>query len=177
VAARRAQDHPGSDPASQVVFVPALVGLGAPHWLPEAQGTIFGITRATTAADLARATIEGLALQVHDLVEAVAQDFPEGVRRMRVDGGATRSDRLMQLQANLLRIPIERAAQGESTALGAAFLAGLAVGVWSSPADLERLAGVERTFQPDPASTNRDAMLRRWQAAVETVVAHYSRRP
>ncbi len=165
-----------SNADSHVVFVPALVGLGAPHWMPEAQGTIFGITRATTAADLARATLEGLALQVHDLIDAVKHDFPGGVRRMRVDGGAVRSDRLMQLQADVLGIPIERVAQAESTALGAAFLAGLAAGVWSSTAELTKLAGVEQTFSPAMSQPARRAMIDRWQTAVETVVSHYQRR-
>jgi glycerol kinase len=163
-----------SDPASPVVFVPALVGLGAPHWLPEARGTIFGITRSTTAADLARATLEGLALQVHDLVEAVTHDFSGGVRRLRADGGAARSDRLMQLQADLLGIPIERVAQSESTALGAAFLAGLATGVWSSTAQMTKLAGVDQTFQPNMPTPARQALLDRWRAAMRTVVEHYA---
>jgi glycerol kinase len=159
---------------SHVVFVPALVGLGAPHWVPQAEGTIFGITRATTAADLARATLEGIALQVHDLIEAVAHDYPGGVRRMRVDGGAARSDPLMQLQADVLGIPIERVAQSESTALGAAFLAGLATGVWSNTDDLAGLASVERTFRPAMPDPARISMLNRWKAAVATAVGHYS---
>jgi glycerol kinase len=167
----------GSDPASQLIFVPALVGLGAPHWVPEAQGTIFGITRATTAADLARATLEGLALEVHDLIEAVAHDFPGGVHRMRVDGGAARSDRLMQLESDVLGIPIERVSQAESTALGATFLAGLRAGVWSKPADLLGLAGIERTFEAAMPASTRNAMLERWRAAVKTVIAHYGTRP
>ncbi len=163
-----------SDPASQLIFVPALVGLGAPHWLPEAQGAIFGITRATSAADFARATLEGLALQVNDLIDAVAHDFPGGVRRMRVDGGAARSDRLMQLQSDVLGIPIERVTQSESTALGAAFLAGLAIGVWPNASALTSLAGVERTFRPAMPDAPRQAMLERWSKAVRTVVRHYT---
>jgi glycerol kinase len=165
-----------SNADSHVVFVPALVGLGAPHWVPEAQGTIFGITRATTAADFARATLEGLALQVHDLIDAVTHDFPGGVRRMRVDGGAVRSDRLMQLQSDVLGIPIERVAQSESTALGAAFLAGLATGVWSSTSELTNLAGVEHTFRPVMPAADRRTLIDRWQAGVETVVKHYQRK-
>jgi glycerol kinase len=161
---------------SQLVFVPGLVGLGAPHWVPEAQGTIFGITRATTSADFAQATLEGLALQVHDLIDAVKHDFPGGVRRMRVDGGATRSDRLMQLQSDVLGIPIERVAQSESTALGAAFLAGLATGVWPNTLALTALVGVERTFQPAMPEAPQRTMLQHWQKAVRTVVQHYSTR-
>jgi glycerol kinase len=163
-----------ADPASQLVFVPGLVGLGAPHWVPEAHGTIFGITRATTTADLARATLEGLALQVYDLIDAVNRDFPGGVRRLRVDGGAARSDPLMQLQADVLGIPIERVAQSESTALGAAFLAGLATGVWSNPAALSGFAQVERTFEPAMAAPARQVMIDRWRSAIRTVVAHYT---
>lgn len=166
----------GANADSQLVFVPALIGLGAPHWIPEAQGTIFGITRATSAADLARATLEGLALQVHDLIDAVGHDFPGGVRRMRVDGAAARSDRLMQLQSDLLGIPVERVAQSESTALGAAFLAGLAVGVWSDTAELTRLVSVDQTFRTAMSPSVRQAMLDRWHAAVQTVVEHYKSR-
>ena len=163
-----------SDPGSQVVFVPALVGLGAPHWLPEAQGTIFGITRATTAADLARATLEGLGLQVYDLLDAVAHDFPGGVRRLRVDGGAARNNWLMQFQADLLGIPVERVAQSESTALGAAFLAGLTTGVWSSQVQLARLVAIECTFRPAITIPTRLTILTRWQSAIRTVVSHYA---
>jgi glycerol kinase len=159
---------------SHVVFVPALVGLGAPHWLPEAEGTIFGITRATTTADIARATLEGIALQVYDLTEAVLRDWPGGVRRMRVDGGAARSDVLLQLQSDILGIAVERAAQSESTALGAAFLAGLAVGVWPNTAALAKLAPVEHTFTPALGDALRQAMLKRWKAAVNTVTKHYA---
>jgi glycerol kinase len=164
-----------SQSASQLVFVPALVGLGAPHWAPQAQGMILGITRATGAADLARATLEGIALEVHDLIEAVAHDFPAGVRRMRVDGGAVRSDLLMQLQADVLGIPIERSAQGESTALGAAFLAGLATGVWSNPRELAASVHSDRTFEPTMPAPTRQALIDRWRAAVRTVLTHYSR--
>jgi glycerol kinase len=158
---------------SRLVFVPALVGLGAPHWTPAAQGTIFGITRATTTADLARATLEGLALQVQDLLEAVACDFPGGLKRLRVDGGAARSDYLMQLQADVLQIPVERVAQGESTALGAALLAGLGAGVWNSTEDLKHVVRIARTFEAGMPAEKRAALIRRWQAAVKTVIQYY----
>jgi glycerol kinase len=165
-----------ADPASPLIFVPALVGLGSPHWVPEAQGSIFGITRATTTADLARATLDGIVLQVHDLIEAVTRDFPGGVRRMRVDGGAARSDLLLQLQADVLQIPIERVSQSESTALGAALLAGLSAGVWSGTHELAQIASVQRTFEAKMDPSARDQLLQRWRAAVRTVVAHYSGR-
>src|SRR5262245_43389119 len=165
-----------ADSASELVFVPGLVGLGAPHWVPEAQGTIFGITRATNAADLARATLEGLALQVYDLIDGVTRDFPGGVRHLRVDGGAARSDQLMQLEADVLGIPIERVAQSESTALGAAFLAGLARGVWPNTESLTKFAQVERTFLPSMPDSARQALIDRWRAAIATVVTHYTKR-
>ena len=165
----------GSASDSQVVFVPALVGLGAPHWISEAQGAIFGITRGTSAKDLARATMEGIVLQVNDLIEAVAGDYSGGVQRLRVDGGAASNDLLMQLQADVLGVPVERVSQSESTALGVTFLAGLATGVWTSPSDLIRFVGVERVFQQSMDGARREAMLNRWKAAVESVIAHYSR--
>src|SRR5207247_5668206 len=124
---------------------------------------------------LARATLGGLALQVYDLMEAAAENFP-GVRRMRVDGGAARNNLLMQMQADLLGIPIERSAMAESTALGAAFLAGLATGVWSGVADVARLIELERTFPPAGESATRARLLARWHAAVRSVIRHYTGR-
>jgi glycerol kinase len=111
-----------------VVFVPALTGLGAPHWRSEARGAIFGITRGTTAAHLARATLEGIALQIGDLVAAMTADRGKPPALLKVDGGAAQNNLLMQLQADLIGIPVVRPQTVETTALGAAMLAGLAVG-------------------------------------------------
>ncbi len=163
-----------SDGDGSLVFVPALVGLGTPHWVPEAQGAILGITRGTTAADLARATLEGLALQVRDLADAIQQDFPEGLARLRVDGGVARSNVFLQLQADVLNIPVERVAQAESTSLGAALLAGLGAGVWNSLDDLSHVVRVQRTFEPNLADDQREQLLQRWRRAVQTVIRHHT---
>ncbi|MSR69718.1 MAG: glycerol kinase [Phycisphaerales bacterium] len=155
-----------------VVVVPAFTGLGAPHWDASARGAIFGLTRGSTAAHIARATLEGVALQVVDVIEAMNADFAarsESHRTaiMRVDGGACASDLLMQLQADLLGIPLERPAILESTALGAAFFAGLATGVWKSLDELEALRRVDRVFVPAMSVAARTVVRRRWKKAVQ----------
>jgi glycerol kinase len=152
--------------AGGVVFVPALTGLGAPHWDPHARGAILGITRGTTAAHVARATLEGIAFQVADLLGAAAES---GLRpqEIRADGGGAASDVLLQTQASLLGIPVVRAAQPEATALGVALLAGLAVGLLTD-ADVTRLWRAGRRFEPDPA-VDRQALLANWRRAVAAV--------
>ncbi|TLM62794.1 MAG: glycerol kinase GlpK [Deltaproteobacteria bacterium] len=150
-----------------VVFVPALTGLGAPHWNSGARGLISGITRGTTAAHLARATLEGIALQIHDLCRAMADDKGEPLAVLKVDGGAAQNDLLMQLQADLLEKPVSRPQTVETTALGAAMLAGLAVGFWR---DLEELAGSwreEKRFVPEAEAAWREELLGRWNDAVK----------
>ena len=154
------------DSAGDVVFVPALAGLGAPHWDPHARGLITGITRDTTAAHLARATLEGIAFQIADLVEAMERDAGAPLGRLRVDGGAAANALLMQFQADVLGAPIDRPRSVETTALGAAYLAGLAVGVFRDTADVTRAHGVERTFTPRLAPSERAAHLARWRRAV-----------
>jgi glycerol kinase len=145
-----------------VVFVPALTGLGAPDWDPSARGAILGITRGTTRAHLARATLEAIAFEVRDVVET----FPDELRLpgLRVDGGAAANDLLLQLQADTLGLPVERPALLESTGLGAAFLAGLGTGAWSSTDELAETWQAEVTFIP---GTRDDAAYRRWRAGVE----------
>jgi glycerol kinase len=161
---------------SEVVFVPALTGLGAPYWEPEARGTIFGLTRATSVADLARATIEGVAYQIADLLGAVLADCPVPVTELRVDGGMARSDPFLQFQADLLGLPLRRSPQTESTALGAALLAGLGVGLWPSTASAcDLLLAGGQVFNPRRDQDWRAQAVRRWQEAVATVVAHYRR--
>src|SRR5205814_610262 len=118
-----------SNPAEPVLFVPGFVGLGAPYWVPEARGVLFGLTRATTAADLGRAALEGVAFQVADLIDAAAKDLGRPATALRVDGGMARNDWFLQCQADALGVPVLRAAQSESTALGAAFLAALGSGL------------------------------------------------
>jgi glycerol kinase len=149
-----------------VVFVPALVGLGAPHWRPAARGTIMGITRGTTAAHLARATLEGVALQIHDLVQAVCADRGQPLCSFKVDGGAAANNLLMQFQADILEVEIVRPVVVETTALGAAFLAGLATGVWESSAAIAASWRQERQFSPRMTPEDRAAHLTRWARAV-----------
>lgn len=150
-----------------VVVVPAFAGLGAPHWDPEARGTIFGLTRGTTAGHLARATLEGIALQVVDLLAAMEADTGAPLSALRVDGGAAASDLLMQLQADVLGIPVERPVLAETTALGAAYLAGLGVGMWPDVGALTGQWQLERRFEPAMAAGARQALKERWHRALE----------
>ena len=138
-----------SDPAMEVVFVPALTGLGAPYWEPAARGAIFGLNRATSVADVARATLEGVAFQVADLIDAMNADLGNPLTDIRVDGGMARSDPFLQFQADLLDLPIHRSPNAESTALGAALLAGIAAGFWSDrEAAIELVRSGGQTFHP-----------------------------
>ncbi len=153
-----------------VSFVPALTGLGAPYWDPQARGAILGITRGTTAAHVSRAALEGVALQVADLARAIAEGSHLAPVEVRADGGASRGDLLLQAQADLLGVPVVRAAQLESTALGAACLAGLAVGLWRDQAQVGGLWRVARRFEPRPGP-DVEARLADWRRAVECVRA------
>jgi glycerol kinase len=149
-----------------VVVVPALTGLGAPHWDPAARGLIIGLSRATTSAHIARATLEGIAFSVADVVRAMEQGGGAALQRLRVDGGASANDLLMQMQADVLGLPVERPAALETTAQGAALLAGLAVGFYP---DAETVAGarrVERVFLPAADSQSRRRGLAAWRDAV-----------
>lgn len=155
----------GSVPDSQgVVFVPALTGLGAPHWDPAAKGTILGITRGTTKAHLARAALEAIAFQVGDLVGAVNSDTGDQIHELRVDGGAAANNLLMQLQANILGSKVIRGKNVESTALGAAFLAGLGSGIWSSTEQLRDVFQLDRVFEPKAIDPG---LIKSWQRATE----------
>ncbi len=149
-----------------VFLVPAFTGLGAPHWDPYARGLLIGITRDTTAAHIARATIEAIAFEVADLLDAMRNDTGTRPRELRVDGGATRSQPLLQFQADILGIPVVRPAVTETTALGAAYLAGLAVGFWKDPRTIAGQWKAERVFQPK-MHRDRVADLRgRWSEAL-----------
>ena len=150
-----------------VTFVPALTGLGAPHWNSGARGLISGITRGTTAAHLARATLEGIALQIVDLCQAMADDKGAPLLVLKVDGGAARNDLLMQLQADLLDKPVSRPQTVETTALGAAMLAGLAVGFWRDQAELAASWREEGRFTPQAETSWREELLGRWNGAVK----------
>jgi glycerol kinase len=150
-----------------VHFVPALSGLGAPYWDPRARGTIVGLTRGTTRAHLARATLEAIAFQSAELLEAMTADSGIALEELRVDGGATASNLLMQVQADLLGVPVVRPVVTETTALGAAYLAGLATGFWEDAEEIGALWARDRTFEPSP---DRDAAAQRlgdWRRAVE----------
>jgi len=146
-----------------VVFVPALTGLGAPHWDPHARGTILGLTRGTTRAHLVRATLEAITFEVRDVIDTMP-----ALASMKVDGGAAANDLLCQLQADLLGVPVERPRIVETTALGAAFMAGLGTGVWDSTDDLRSSWQLDRAFSPDPAAQDRTAAAYAlWQKGVE----------
>ncbi len=147
-----------------VVFVPAFTGLGAPHWDPYAAGMMIGIGRGTTRGHIARAALESIALQVTDLMRAMNADTQAPLRELRVDGGATANDTLMQFQADLLRVPVHRPACLETTAMGAAYLAGLAVGFWSSLDEIKREQAGGRVFHPQQ---EQSALYMRWQGAVK----------
>ena len=155
------------DDTGGVYLVAAFTGLGAPHWDPNARGTIVGITRGTGLAELARATLESIAFQVADVLEAMAADSGERLSALRVDGGAAANDLLLQLQADLLGVPVEQPVVAETTALGAAYLAGLAVGYWHGLDDIESNWALERRFEPSMSADRRRSMLHGWHRAVE----------
>jgi glycerol kinase len=149
-----------------VVFVPALVGLGAPYWDPYARGTILGITRGTTAAHIARAAVESIALQSCDVLEAMRRDSNLPLRELKVDGGAAANDSLLQMQADMLGATVRRPVVAETTALGAAYLAGLAVDYWAGLDDISNNWALDREFQPNMAEDDRQRQLERWKKAV-----------
>ncbi len=149
-----------------VYLVPAFAGLGAPHWDPYARGLLIGLTRGTTSGHIARAALESIAYQVNDLLEAVHGDSGIPMRELRVDGGASTNDALMQFQADLLGVPVVRPAVTETTALGAAYLAGLAVGFWGSIEELARHWKADRRFEPAMARSDAEHLRVRWREAV-----------
>ncbi len=149
-----------------VYFVPALVGLGAPYWDPYARGTILGITRGTTAGHLARAAVESMAYQTCDLLEAMQKDARIELGELKVDGGASLNNALMQFQADLLGVRVRRPVVAETTALGAAYLAGLAVGYWQNVADVAGNWALDRQFEPEMPPARRQSLHARWKKAV-----------
>ena len=155
-----------------VSLVPAFAGLGAPHWDGHARGTITGITRGTTAAHFARAALESIALQTVDVLGAMQADSGIRLKELRVDGGATANNLLMQSQADLAGVPVVRPKITETTALGAAYLAGLAVGFWKSPAEIASQWQAEARFKPKMKPAVRSAKFTEWQAAVRQTKAH-----
>ena len=158
----------GSVPDSGgVVLVPAFTGLGAPWWDSYARGTLFGLTRGSGAAQIARAALEAIALQTVDLVEAMKGDGAGPLSELRVDGGAAANDLLMQIQADLLGVPVVRPRMLETTALGAAYMAGVGVGVWRGTDELAAHWQADRRFEPAMAPAQREALIARWHRAVE----------
>jgi glycerol kinase len=150
-----------------VYFVPAFVGLGAPYWDQYARGTIVGLTRGTGRAHVVRATLEAIAYETRDVVEAMKADSGLDLPALRVDGGAVTNDFLMQFQADILGVPVQRPQVTETTALGAAYLAGLAIGFWQSQDEIEQKWAVEKTFEPKMSADERDSLYAGWQKAVE----------
>ncbi|HEY0791236.1 MAG TPA: glycerol kinase GlpK [Chthoniobacterales bacterium] len=150
-----------------VFLVPAFAGLGAPHWDPYARGAIVGVTRGTTAAHIARAALEGIAFQVADILLAMEADAGITLKELRVDGGASANNHLMQFQADLLGIPVVRAKNAETTGLGSAYLAALAVGYYKSVDEVASQWSSDRTFAPTMAPADRDALRGRWRKALE----------
>ena len=150
-----------------VVLVPAFTGLGAPYWDPYASGLLIGLSRGTERGHIARAALESVALQVMDVLRAMDSETPAPLRELRVDGGAAANDLLMQCQADLLGVPVRRPRCLETTALGAAYLAGLAVGYWSGLEEIQNFKDEDKVFTPIPDRTRPDALLGRWRRAVD----------
>jgi len=154
------------DSTGDVVFVPALAGLGAPYWDPDARGLLTGITRDTNRAHIARATLEGIAFQVADLARAMEADMGRPVASLRVDGGASQNELLMRFQADILGAVVDRPSCVETTALGAAYLAGLGVGLFSSPDEIAKAHRIDWTYKPTMSLDARRAHMVRWERAV-----------
>lgn len=150
-----------------VYLVPAFAGLGAPHWDPYARGTMVGLTRGSNASHIARAALEGIAFQTADILSAMEADANTEIKELRVDGGATNNDLLLQFQADILQATVVRPQITETTAIGAAYLAGLAVGLWKSTDDIQKQWQVDRVFKPDESYDTINAM-KSWHRAVET---------
>lgn len=150
-----------------VYMVPAFVGLGTPYWDTDARGAIFGLTRGTTRAHLIRATLESLAYQTKDVVNVMIEDAGIELKTLRVDGGAVANDFLVQFQSDILDVPVERPVIQETTALGAAYLAGLAVGFWESKEEIAQQWKVDKTFTSDMPEEQSEKLYDGWKKAVE----------
>jgi glycerol kinase len=151
--------------------VPAFVGLGAPYWDSGARGAILGITRGTTREDVVRATLDSIAYQVLEVLLAMEADTGARMKELRVDGGASANDYLMQFQADLLDLPVSRPKMAETTALGAAMLAGLATGLWQSEDSLAALRKIDRVFKPKMRADERARLIDGWRDAVRRVLS------
>jgi glycerol kinase len=154
-----------------VYFVPAFAGLGAPHWNQHARGSLFGITRGTTSAHIARAALDSIAYQTYDVLHAMQNDSGIEIKELRVDGGATVNNQLMQFQSDLLQTNVVRPKITETTALGAAYLAGLAVGYWEDINVVRKQWQIDRIFSPTTEAGNSSELMRGWQRAVKAATA------
>jgi glycerol kinase len=154
-----------------VYFVPAFVGLGAPHWVPEARGALFGVTRGTTKEHLVRAALEAMAFSTQEVLEAMEADSGVAMTELRVDGGAAKNDWLLKFQAGLLGVPVRRPAMVETTALGAAGLAGLSAGVWKNSEEFLSSQRGGEVFESEMSEDLRDELGRGWARAVRSVKA------
>jgi glycerol kinase len=154
-----------------VYMIPAFAGLGAPHWNQYARGSLFGMTRGTNKAHIARAALESIAYQTYDVLKAMEADSGISIKELRVDGGATANNLLMQFQSDILQVPVIRPTVYETTALGAAYLAGLATGYWSSVEDIQQQWQVDRRFTPSMDPGRVAELLKGWQRAVKASIA------
>lgn len=170
-----------SDPTQDVILVPAFVGLGAPHWQPDARGAIFGLTRNSGPAEFARAALESVAYQTHDLIAGMRADWPNAPDQaetvLRVDGGMVASDVTMQILADIIDAPVDRPMVLETTALGAAWLAGSSAGVWPDQSEFAKLWHLDRRFSPSIPQMTRTKKLDHWHRAVKATIAYSSRDP
>jgi glycerol kinase len=164
-----AQSVPSSD---GVIFVPALTGLGAPYWDPNATAMFTGITRGTTREHMARAVLEGIAFQNADILSAMQMDLGKPIRAMNVDGGASVNNLLMQFQADILGIQLKRPKYRETTSLGAVFAAGLGAGIWTDLSDIEKTWKEDRVFSPQFDDAQRELRLKEWRTAIARVTYH-----
>lgn len=154
-----------------VYVVPAFVGLGTPYWDSEVRGSVFGLTRGTSKEHFIRATLESLAYQTRDVLSAMETDSGIDLKTLRVDGGAVMNDFLMQFQSDILNVPVERASINETTALGAAYLAGLAVGFWENLDEVQKHWQLDRQFEPEMDEEQRESLFAGWHKAVKAAQA------
>ena len=159
-----------SNSEDEVYLVPAFTGLGAPHWNSAARGSVYGLTRGTTKEDLVKATLQSIAYQSRDVLETMKKDTGLEIEELRVDGGAAMNQYLMQFQSDIANVKVVRAKLLETTALGSAYLAGLAVGYWKDQEELKQLIEVGETFEPDMAEDKREALYEGWENAVDATI-------
>jgi len=154
-----------------VYVVPAFVGLGAPYWNQNARGSIFGLTRGSTSAHLAKAALDSIAYQTYDVLKSMEADSGISIKELRVDGGATVNNQLMQFQSDILHCKVVRPTVTETTALGAAYLAGLAVSYWKNIDEIQQQWQIDKTFEPDMKEDKRNSLIKGWQRAVKASIA------